>query len=341
MHRERPLLTIAIPTYNRSKYLVELLESLKPQIAGEHRVELIVSDNASEDDTLMRLEEFRQQGLNLELIVNESNLGADANILQCFNVARGKYVWVFGSDDILLRGALAKILGYLEGCDYDLVHVAAYGFMGDYQEKQARAPYGNQAYLVENPNYLVETINAMFSLITGNITNKDRFMRLQHPPPSELIGTGLIQLGWTFTILKHLRKALYIREPLIAARTANSSGWSLPTVFGANLKAVCDKVWAERPDLYRSFTSGILRTWYTSVTMSARRGQMGDIETDNMHRLLRPIYGKDILYWLYLYPVLRTPLPMAKLWFLAVRAMNITTAAIKFYLLPKQVADCN
>ena len=341
MSKERPLLTIAIPTYNRSKYLVELLDSLQSQVAGERRVELIVSDNASEDDTLARLGEFRRQGLEFDLIVNEANLGADANILQCFNVARGKYVWVFGSDDVLLRGALAKILGYLEGCDYDLVHVAAYGFMGEYREKPVKAPYGNQAYLIDDPAYLAEKVNAMFTLITGNITDKDRFMELRHAPPSEFIGTGLIQLGWTFTVLKHLRKALYIREPLIAARTANSSGWSLPTVFGANLKAVCDRLLAERPDLYRSFTSGILRDWYTSVTMSARRGQMGGIETENMHRLLKPIYGRDVLYWLYLYPLLRAPLPIANLWFLAVRAMNVATAAVTFYLLPKRVAGCN
>ena len=52
---ERPLLTIAIPTYNRSAFLSELLDCLLPQLLAEPRVELLISDNASPDDTLQLL----------------------------------------------------------------------------------------------------------------------------------------------------------------------------------------------------------------------------------------------------------------------------------------------
>jgi abequosyltransferase len=47
----KPLLTIAIPTYNRAGYLKELLSILADQLKDEPRVELIISDNASPDET--------------------------------------------------------------------------------------------------------------------------------------------------------------------------------------------------------------------------------------------------------------------------------------------------
>ena len=47
----RPVLTIAIPTYNRCDYLQKLLAVLHDQIACEPRVELVISDNASTDKT--------------------------------------------------------------------------------------------------------------------------------------------------------------------------------------------------------------------------------------------------------------------------------------------------
>ena len=46
-------------------------------------------------------------------ICNELSICADANILKCFREARGKFVWICGDDDIILTGALRKVLGTL------------------------------------------------------------------------------------------------------------------------------------------------------------------------------------------------------------------------------------
>ena len=47
MRNESPLLTIAIPTYNRAKNLDELLTQMLGQINGDPRVQLLISDNCS------------------------------------------------------------------------------------------------------------------------------------------------------------------------------------------------------------------------------------------------------------------------------------------------------
>ena len=47
----KPLLTIAIPTHNRASCLKDLLILLADQVKSEPRIELIISDNASPDET--------------------------------------------------------------------------------------------------------------------------------------------------------------------------------------------------------------------------------------------------------------------------------------------------
>ena len=105
-----PLLTIAVPTYNRAMYLKEFLSSIFDQLVAEPRVELIISDNASTDQTSEIVEDYSGRGLQIRYLRNESNTGMDANILQCFQQARGTYVWVFGDDDLILAGSMEKIL---------------------------------------------------------------------------------------------------------------------------------------------------------------------------------------------------------------------------------------
>jgi glycosyltransferase involved in cell wall biosynthesis len=56
----RPLLTFAVPTYNRAKYLDQLLGVLLKQLHGESRVEVIVLDNASTDNMPAVVEDYRQ-----------------------------------------------------------------------------------------------------------------------------------------------------------------------------------------------------------------------------------------------------------------------------------------
>ncbi len=109
-----PLLTIAIPTFNRHKYLTELLPQLLSQTKEETKgvVEILVIDNASTDETSNLLISSVDNCLNY--IRNSENIGADRNFLKCIQLARGEYVWLFGDDEILNPKGIQRILKYLE-----------------------------------------------------------------------------------------------------------------------------------------------------------------------------------------------------------------------------------
>jgi abequosyltransferase len=110
-----PLLSIAIPTYKRSDYLRDNLKQLA--LVGKNHwneVELIVSDNCSPDATESVVREAQRNGLPVTYIRNEENIGSDANIAQCFNVSKGKYVLILGDDDFFMDGALTTLIDLLK-----------------------------------------------------------------------------------------------------------------------------------------------------------------------------------------------------------------------------------
>ena len=107
------LLSICIPTYNRERYLRSLLESLMPQLDGlpDGEVELLVSDNKSEDGTAKLCRSIVRPFMRFW--TNDVNIGGDRNFLKCISEAKGEYVWLVGDDEMAAPGAVARVLDFL------------------------------------------------------------------------------------------------------------------------------------------------------------------------------------------------------------------------------------
>jgi glycosyltransferase involved in cell wall biosynthesis len=104
-------LSICIPTFNRSKYLAELLDSIVAQrIDG---IEVVVSDDASPDDTVEIAGRYKTSIQNFKFIKQPVNLGLDRNFLEVTSGATGEYVWLMGDDDKVEPGGIAKVLSAL------------------------------------------------------------------------------------------------------------------------------------------------------------------------------------------------------------------------------------
>jgi len=115
--KNNPLLSICIPTYNRSKYLREAIESVLEQIdqSKVDKIELVISDNASTDETEAVVSRYidRHQ-VRLKYSRNATNVGSDGNILCVVARSSGKYIWVLGDDDLVIDGAIDRLLAEIE-----------------------------------------------------------------------------------------------------------------------------------------------------------------------------------------------------------------------------------
>ena len=117
-------LTIAIPTYNRAVILKKCLSSIFSQINGlEKYINILVSDNNSEDNTFDVVNSFILSGYDLIYNKNKSNIGMDMNFRYCFNNTKSKYVWILGDDDFILDGALNEIITILNNDDLGILYL--------------------------------------------------------------------------------------------------------------------------------------------------------------------------------------------------------------------------
>jgi glycosyltransferase involved in cell wall biosynthesis len=105
-----PKVSVGIPTFNRAHYLPDAMASVLAQTYAD--IELIVSDNASTDDTVHVLERIRDPRIRVQR--NEANLGLVANFNRCLELARGEYVVILGSDDYWDPALLARLVPLLD-----------------------------------------------------------------------------------------------------------------------------------------------------------------------------------------------------------------------------------
>lgn len=320
----KPLLTIAIPTYNRARFLRELLSVLFDQLIAEPRVELIVSDNASSDETPAVVCESQKRGLQIRYIRNDTNLGADGNILQCFEQARGKYVWIFGDDDVVATGTIDKILPYLVDKDYDLVYVSAYPIECPDKPRTLKAPAA--AIEIGDVEIFVTKVHVLLTFISSNIVNKDRVLAFSAQPLSPfrtLLGTSLVQLGWIYTALNGYERGLYVSERLVGGRSNNTGGYKVLQAFGPNLSDVTEK-WLRDRVLQRLIINGALQTFWPAFLLNFRSLSDKFVQESAPDKILTPVFKKNFRYWLFVYPMLITPPAIAKCWLFVLRVLNKT-----------------
>ena len=93
-----PLVTIAIPTYNRAaSYLTVALRSALAQSYAN--LEVLVADNASTDSTPATLKGIADR--RLRHIRHAVNIGANRNYTYCLSQARGEYFMLLHDDDAI------------------------------------------------------------------------------------------------------------------------------------------------------------------------------------------------------------------------------------------------
>jgi glycosyltransferase involved in cell wall biosynthesis len=111
------VLSVCIPTMNRASYLRELLSAYAHQIIEggiePGQVAFYVSDNASTDETPEVFREFAKKIPQAFYSRNPVNIGGDGNNIQVRSLAKGKYLWVIGDDEILCDKGLSTVLGLI------------------------------------------------------------------------------------------------------------------------------------------------------------------------------------------------------------------------------------
>ena len=94
--------TVTIPVYNGEKYIGKTLDSLISQSYDNY--EIIVVDNASSDKTAELVQKYSQ----VKLIINDTNIGAEANFNKCLTLGDGELIALYHADDIYHQDIISQ-----------------------------------------------------------------------------------------------------------------------------------------------------------------------------------------------------------------------------------------
>jgi abequosyltransferase len=245
------ILTVAIPTYNRSKCICEQLERLnKLDEWAKSSIDIFVSDNCSPDDTQEKVLAFKKQGLDFEYSRNEKNLGPDINFEICYRHARTPYVWLLGDDDFVLPEKLAALIRFLkENVDknYGLVYV---NLSGKIEEQSTE-------YI--DSNKMIQDIGIMSTFISSNVVHT-RFVK--NYDFNKYIGSFFIQVPLELQAALSSEKNAIINLHLFGGGDIHNEngGYNIFKVFVVNLLTMYREAmsYGLSSDTYLSMKSSIL-----------------------------------------------------------------------------------
>ena len=109
--KKYPIISIVIPAYNEEKNIITTLTSLMKLTYPKNRLEIIVVNDGSKDNTKNLVEEFivKNKGFNIKLI-NKKNEGKGSALNAGLAISKGKFFICLDADSIVAKDALQKIL---------------------------------------------------------------------------------------------------------------------------------------------------------------------------------------------------------------------------------------
>ena len=98
LSKKNPEISVITPVYNTEKYLKECLDSVISQTFKN--IEIICIDDGSTDNSLNILKEYAKKDSRIK-IIQQKNLGVVLARNNAINKAKGKYIYLLDSDDII------------------------------------------------------------------------------------------------------------------------------------------------------------------------------------------------------------------------------------------------
>jgi glycosyltransferase involved in cell wall biosynthesis len=203
---QRPYFTIAIPTYNRAAFLREAINSALNQTNLDF--ELIISDNASTDDTQTVVASIKDE--RLHYVRQPANLGAVKNINFLINEAHGRFFILHQDDDLLHPEFLSRCQQAVgERSDVSLFAT------GVYSGSKPEGVLGEDVYLRDPPWFPVSRLQ-MATEIGGMDAAIMQLFSLPFVPPGVAFDTESLrktggffsEFGWAADNITIARVAL-------------------------------------------------------------------------------------------------------------------------------------
>lgn len=304
------LLTIAIPTYNRRKYLIRLLAHLETEIKGyEDLVSVLITDNHSTDGTEQAIQEYIERQPDWTLIRHPSNLGMDRNFLAGFENSNSRYFWIFGDDDLPRKGLIKLIIPFLQNEQPTLLFLHS-EWSGE-SESNKLPPLTSIYPASMRAEEYAKKINIWTTFLSAWIVDSCALQArgINSNKLLEGVGTTLIQLGWILPLIQESSKLSSINEPCILATSGNTGGYQLIRTFAVNYPDFVYRIFAREPLIRRALIAPFAKDYLPKLIISSKSGNFKKMLKEPS--VLPAAISRLGLYkefWLYTFPAFMRPI---------------------------------
>ena len=286
MENKQPLLSICIPTYNRAEYLEGAINNIVSDDAFCDKVEIVISDNASTDNTKQVGEKFANKYSNVHYYRNIENI-KDQNFILALQRAKGKYVRLFNDTLRLKNGILGQFLHIISVSSEDepLFFYQNISFLNKNQRK----------ILHDSSDFINET--SFFVTWIANFGNWKKCID-SIPDPDRCSHLLLAQTDWSLSIVnKNVSSIIYFGDFFESIAPRNKGGYNFFHVFIVNylfvIKEYINNIFLIEKEKYRLFRYHIVPFYYR---LKLKKKDAFDVENANFI-IMR-------YYWYYPYTYL-------------------------------------
>lgn len=313
-----PVLTIAIPTYNRLDELCRLIQWLETETTYcRSDVEVIISDNDSAPDVRRGIEQLLRSHNWMEFRSQRVNVGPDANFLDLVRQVKTPYFWLLSDDDLPASGLIQSVVRYVRAQQPDLLYLPSLWSRDELTVHASR--HGSSELLVKpvSAQALARFAHVNVTFISSWVVRRDRWVH----EAEVLVGSNLLQLSWILSCLKLGSRFAVAQQVCILARSGNTGGYKLLSVFGKNLPATLNALLADRRDLALPILSRLGWTYLPALIWLSRRKAAQTFVQENSSLALR-FWSERLCHKVLHRPLLKLPMPMASIFFLASKAID-------------------
>lgn len=308
-------LSICIPTYNRSSLLIECLESVLESAKGhEDKIEIIISDNASTDDTTLVVKDYLEKFSFISYNRNIENV-IDENFFIAARLARGEYIWIFADDDKMEKKAVTEVMNLIER-GYSLI-ILNYS-MWDRFFKTMIKKNGmgiSQRLCFNNSDILLKTFGIRIQYLSAVIIQKPKLLCLAKTEyyPYHEYGTSFLLS--VYSGIKDNLNGIYLPEQLVAYRGFNSDitetkRWYKYFVTGSNL--LLEKL-MEKGYSKSAVNKAKKRVMVEYVARDILHRKRNNIDIQNIFGIILKNYKRSSFFWFFLLPLIIIPRRMVQL----------------------------
>jgi len=308
----RLLLSICIPTYNRATFLGECLESLARLDTGYWGdVEVIVSDNASTDNTVEVVDRYRQS-IPIRYFRNESNIGGERNFFAAASHGSAEHVWVFGDDDIFEEAAIVSALKHIRlGYDLIVLNYSTWSLEMD-AKLNSRGLARTKPSTYDDPNAVLASLGSHLGYISCIIVRKEMYLSVPPEEYEQFVQYGFSHLYAIYCGIRPGCRAVCLPDPVFKNRADNcliftgesaNSNWITYFITGTALvfETLGRNGYSSLAVLRAK--NQVLRDFVTRKILTG----MNDISRPSLARLMFRYYRWNWRFWTICLPALLIP----------------------------------